>query len=469
MEANVILTQNEIPSPLVANYEFFLQNLNAFFSIIKHMTDIESPRKRILQKLHDVEYRTFSFAQIKTQAKACLSVLQDLHLMTKDQAVISSTKKFARLIQNIVQSWDTFFFSIAVVEKGSGKINTSNNIRLFYMLTKFDMAEFAKNLEKQKKRMELALLKTVMKLDVGSTENKLSAGNIFKLKNSKFEELLFSSNAACDNEGETVDGFLDDSFAYVPKPISDPKYYHPKKRRSNVSENASLDKEQCDYDNLLKKQNEPRSVGQVDDVECEAALRSIDNARAEMPLQSNCISYIPLDSIFGENEVLIESERPLPINSKACQFVSSATNLNGATCGPLTPVDKSYSFNATLNRGLKRKRDEPLCDVTNGLSLLAGHRGDWSSLKTASSLCYEGNVDCQNQTLKKVKLSREAENAIAYQNAVKNDSVEKNRFKDFKKLGRRLKAMKSRLVKDLRGGKRSNNVFPIMSLPREFR
>ena len=54
----------------------------------------------------------------------------------------------------------------------------------------------------------------------------------------------------------------------------------------------------------------------------QAALNSIDDATAEIPLQSNCNSYIPLDSTFGENEVSIESERLLLTNNEASQFVS---------------------------------------------------------------------------------------------------------------------------------------------------
>ena len=363
---------------------------------------------------------------------------------------------------------------ISVSLQGPGKVDLSNNIRLFYTLTKFDIAAFAKNLEKQKKRMELVLLKTQMKLDIGSSEGNHLAGNSFQLKNLKFEELLFSCKAACHNEGQTVDGLLNDSFAYVPKAISDPKYYHPKKRSSfayvpkaisdpkyyhpkkrssYLTDNAMPDKEQFVDNSLLKEQIEPRPVSQVDNMECEAA------------------SSMSLDSSLREMEVSneSESERPLPTNNETGQFVSSVTILNGATCWPATQVDKSYSFHVTFNRGLKRKRDEPLCDVTNGLSSFPGHRRDLSSLKTASSLCYEGNVDCHNQTLKKVKLSTETGNVIVYQNAFKIDSVVENGFQGLKKLGRRLKALKSRLVEGLRGGKRSNNVFPIRSPPRKFR
>ena len=358
---------------------------------------------------------------------------------------------------------------ISVSLQGPGKVDLSNNIRLFYMLSKFDMAAFAKNSEKQKKRMELVLLKTQMKLDVGSSEGNHLAGNSFQLKNLKFEELLFSCKAACHNEGQTVDGLLNDSFAYVPKAISDPKYYHPKKRSSYLTDNAMPDKEQFVDNSLLKEQIEPRQVGQVDNVECEAVLNSIDDARAQMPLQSDCTSSMSLDSSLREMEVSIESERPLPTNNETGQFVSSESILNGATCWPATKVDKSYSFHVTFNRGLKRKRDEPLCDVTNGLSSFPGHRSDLSSLKNASSLCYEGIIDGHNQTLKKVKLSTKTGNVIVYQNAFKIDSVVENGFQGLKKLGRRLKAMKSRLVEGLRGSKRSNNVFPIRSPPRKFR
>eukprot|EP00795_Rhopilema_esculentum_P012691 gene12691-3404_t len=455
-EANVILTQNEIPSPLVANYEFFLQNMNAFFSIIKHMTDIEAPRKRILQKLHDVEYRTFSFTQIKTQAKACLRVLQNLHLMAKDQSVLLSTKRFTRLVQNIVKSWDTFFYSIAVVDKGQGKTDLTSNIRLFYLLTKFDMAEFAKNLDKQKKRMELALSKSQINLNVGSSE-----GDSFKLKTLKFEELLFSSNSAYANEEEhllTVEGLLDDSFEYVPKQTSDPKYYHPKKRSSYVTDKAILDKEQCDNDSFLKEQNEPRTVVQVDIGENTAALNGTDGATVEMPLQGNCTSSMSLDSSFKDIDVFSDSDKPLLTKNP---FLSSATILEGDSNRFENPFKKSFTVNVTSKRGVKRKRDEPLCDVTNGLSSFPCHRSDLSFLKTASTLSPDDNVDCYNQNLKKVKLSRETENIIIDPNAVKNNSVEEIRFKGLKKLGRRLQTIKSRFVKGLRESKRRNTVFPI--------
>ena len=61
------------------------------------------------------------------------------------------------------------------------------------MLKKLDMADFAINLEKQKKRMQLALSKSQINLNVGFTEGTQLAGDSFKLKTLKFEELLFTS------------------------------------------------------------------------------------------------------------------------------------------------------------------------------------------------------------------------------------------------------------------------------------
>ncbi|XP_065051283.1 uncharacterized protein LOC135680957 [Rhopilema esculentum] len=358
-------------------------------------------------------------------------------------------KTFAKLIRNIVTSWDTFFFSIAVIDKSPGKACRSESIKLFYMLAKFDMTELAKNIEKQKKQMELALSDPQMN---GSWKGAQLAGNSFKLKNLKFEELSFTeSNDIPGNEREhleTVEGILDDSFEYVPKQTSDPKYYHPKKRSSYVANDATLNEEQCVVENLVEAPKGSHAPDQVNSVKLQAALNSINAATAEMPLQRNFTSNMLLDSSFGENKVLIEADRPLLNLDNACLSLSPTVILKRASGSLENPFDKSSSVDVTLSRGLKRKRNEPLGDVTN----------DLNSLKSAS---YVGNIDCYNQTLKKIKLSREVENAFVYPNAVKNNSVEEKRFKGLKRLGRRLKTMKLQLIKGLRDSKRNNTVFPI--------
>ena len=320
------------------------------------------------------------------------------------------------------------------------------------------MAELAKNTEKQKKRVELALSQSKSQMN-GSLKNAQLAGNSFKLKNLKFEELLFTeSNDIPGNEREhleTVKGPLDDNFEYVPEQISDPKYYHPKKRSSNVAYDATLNEGQSVDENLVEAPKGSHASDQVNSVKFQAALNSINAATAEIPLQRICTSNMLLDSSFGEKEVSIEADRPLLTLDKACLSVSPTVILNGAS---RNLFDKSSSVDVTLSRGLKRKRNEPLGDVTNGLSSFPGHRSDLKSLKSAS---YVGNFDCYNQISKKIKLIREAENTVVYPNAVKNDSVEEDRFKGLKRLGRRLKTMKLQLIKGLRDSKRNNTVFPI--------
>ena len=154
-----------------------------------------------------------------------------------------------------------------------------------------------------------------------------------------------------------------------------------------MSDNATLDKEQCDHDSFLKERNKPRTVGQVGNGENAAALNNIDDATAEMPLQSNCTSSMSHDSSFKDIDVFIDSDRPFLTKNP---FLSSATIIEGAS----NPFKNSYIVDVTLNRGVKRKRDEPLCDVTNGLSSFPGHWSDLIFLKTASSLSPDGNVDC---------------------------------------------------------------------------
>eukprot|EP00795_Rhopilema_esculentum_P012600 gene12600-3304_t len=453
------MTTVEFSSPLAEKYEFFLQNINALFSIIKHMTDIESPRKKIQEKLLDADYRMFSFTQIKTQVKACLCALQDLHLMADDSAVSPFTKKFANLFQNILTSWDTFYYSIAVVDKGPGKIDLSNNIRIFYMLTKFDMAEFAKNIERQRKRMELALFKSQTNLVDGSFEDTQLTRESFKLKNLKFEELLFKENNACyDNDEvdlETVEGFLDDSFEYVPKQASDPKYYHPKKPSSYVTYDVTYSKEQSVNDSFLEEQKRSHKVEDVYNVKYDDALNSMDDAIAEAPLK--CTSRISLHSSFEDIDVFIES-----VSSPS---LSNANISNRAPICSNNFFEKSYSADVTPNQGLKRKRNELLCDVTNRFNSFPCPNSVLPTAKNVSLFCHDGNIDCYQQTSKRVKLSSATHNFTLYEKAVENEPIERSRFKGMKDLGRRLKKMKSRIVKNFKDNRRNNTTTVEFSSP----
>ena len=355
--------------------------------------------------------------------------------------------------------------------QGPGKIDLSNSIRLFYLLKKFDMAAFTKNIEKQKKRMELALLKSQINLVAGSLEGTQLIGDSFKLKKMKFEELLFKErNVAYDNEEvdlETVEGFLDDSFEYVPKKISDPKYYHPEKRSSNVTYDVTYSKEQCVNDTFLEKQKGSHASEQVNDVEYQAAMNDMNDEIAATPLQ--CTARISLHSSFEDIDVSIESNSPLKITKKASPSLSNANISNRASICSKIFFDKSYSADVTQNRGLKRKRNELLRDVTNGLNSFPCPNSVLLTAQNASLFCHEGNIDCYHQTLKRVKLSSGTHNVTVYEKAVENEPIERSRFEAMKNLGRRLKKMKLRVVKNFKGAKRSNTVFPIGKLLKKVR
>ena len=355
--------------------------------------------------------------------------------------------------------------------QGPGKIDLSNSIRLFYLLKKFDMAEFTKNIEKQKKRMELALSISQINLVAGSLEGTQLAGDSFKLKKVTFEERLFKERSvAYDNEEVdlvTVEGFLDDSFEYVPKKISDPKYYHPEKRCYNVAYDVIYSKEQCVNDTFFEKQKGSHASDQVNDVEYQAAMNNMNDEIAATPLQ--CTARISLHSSFEDIDVSIESNSPLKITKKASPSLSNANISNRAPICSKIFFDKSYSADVTQNRGLKRKRNELLRDVTNGLNSFPCPNSVLPTAQNASLFCHEGNIDCYHQTLKRVKLSSGTHNVTVYEKAVENEPIERSRFEAMKNLGRRLKKMKSRVVKNFKDAKRSNTVFPIGKLLKKVR
>ena len=306
------------------------------------------------------------------------------------------------------------------------------------------MQEFAKDIRKQMKRIFVALSRS--QTDVGGdlcyTRTVESARDRFRTKSSKFEELLLALRSKQREQLETVDGLLDDSFEYVPKETSDPYYYHPKNDDGSYAIEASSNQSQMEDDSLIDKFKGSLVNEEHDDnnVHLQATLQSIDESSGSLEVN--------LESTGHSVERDIENVEPYT----GCRVPLLHNNMLVYS----RPLTNARLADVNVGRGTKRKRHEPLHDVTNGLCSVVGSNGALNSDCQASSINAGHHLSS-----KRIKLSSDVESIVTCPSIGEGTNVIRmGRFKGLRKIGRHFKAVKAGLLNGLRNAKRGNSVFP---------